>query len=92
MNILILDYFPLALSIVATLYAFAQAWRWADSGKCRWVVYAWFACFGVCTIAVALVQVEALQMHDLQVLTVDCATDWECEQLELAKSETEDNE
>ena len=84
MNILILDYFPLTLSAIATVYAFAQAWRWADSGRYRWMVYAWFACFGIFAIAVALVQVEALHLHDLQqsqVLTADCATDWECEQL-----------
>jgi len=95
MNILVLDYFPLTFSAIATLYSFAQAWRWADSGNHRWMLYGWLACFGICTITIALVQVEALHLHDLQqsqTLSADCMTDYECEQLELAQGEAEDNE
>lgn len=90
MNILILDYVPLIVASVATVYNALQMVRWAERGKYRWVVYGLLACLGVLGATVAQIQVEALQMHDLQqsqVLSVDCTTDYECEQLELAQGE-----
>lgn len=93
MNILILDYLPQVFSVLATLYFALQMVRWAERGKYRWIVYGLLACLGVWSFFVAQVQVEALQLHDLQqsqTLSADCMTDWECEQLELAQSETEE--
>ena len=90
MNILILDYVPLVVASVATIYNAVQMVRWAEKGKYRWVVYGLTACLGVLATIVANIQIEALQAHDLQqsqVLSADCATDWECEQLELAQGE-----
>ena len=93
MSILILDYVPLIVAIVATIYNAWQMVRWAERGKYRWVVYGLLACLGVLATIVANIQIEALQLHDAmneQALTLDCTTDWECEQLELAQSETEE--
>ena len=90
MNILLLDYVPLVVACVATIYNAVQMVRWAERGKLRWIVYGLLACLGVWAFFVAHIQVEALQLHDLQqsqVLSADCATDWECEQLELARTE-----
>ena len=84
MNILILDYVPLIVAIVATVYNAWQMVRWAEKGRYRWVVYGVIACLGVLATFVANIQIDALQLHDLQqsqVLTADCATDWGCEQL-----------
>ena len=93
MNILILDYVPLVVASVATIYNGWQMVRWAERGRLRWIVYGLIACLGVLATIVANIQVEALQAHDLQqsqVLSADCMTDWECEQLELAQSEAEE--
>ena len=93
MNILILDYVPLVVATLATIYNGWQMVRWAERGRLRWIVYGLIACLGVLATIVANIQIEALQSHDLQqsqVLSADCMTDWECEQLELAQSE--DNE
>ena len=90
MNILILDYVPLVVASVATIYNAVQMVRWAERVRLRWIVYGLIACLGVLATIVANIQVEALQAHDLQqsqTLSVDCSTDWECEQLELAQSE-----
>ena len=90
MNLLILDYVPFIVTCVATIYNALQMVRWVERGKLRWVVYGLTACLGVLATTVANIQVEALQAHDLQqsqVLSADCATDWECEQLELAQGE-----
>ena len=95
MHILILDYVPL---IVATLAAVYNAWqmvRWAERGRYRCFVYGVAFVLSVLATILANIQVEALQMHDAmqeQVLSVGCTTDYECEQLELAQSEAEDNE
>ena len=83
MNILILDYLPQVFIGIATLYFVFQMLRWAERGKYRWTVYGLLACLGVWAFFVAQIQVAALQLHDLQqsqVLSADCATDWECEQ------------
>lgn len=93
MNILILDYVPLIVAGLATVYSAVQMVRWAERGKYRWIVYGIIACLGVLGATVANIQIEALQMHDKQqsqVLSADCSTDWECEQLELAQSEAEE--
>ena len=93
MNILLLDYVPFIAACVTTVYNAWQMVRWAERGKYRWIVYGLLACFGALAAIVANIQIEALQMHDLQqaqVLTADCATDYECEQLEFAQSETEE--
>ena len=93
MNILLLDYVPLVAATLATIYNAVQMVRWAEKGKYRWVVYGLTAFLGVLATIVANIQIEALQLHDLQqsqVLSADCVTDWECEQLELAQGE--DNE
>ena len=90
MNILLLDYVPLVVATLATIYNAVQMVRWAERGKLRWVVYGLTACLGVLATTVANIQIEALQLHDLQqsqTLSADCVTDWECEQLELAQSE-----
>ena len=90
MNILILDYVPLVVASVATIYNAVQMVRWAERGKLRWIVYGLLACLGVWAFFVAQIQVEALQAHDLQqsqTLSADCMTDWECERLELAQGE-----
>ena len=90
MNILLLDYVPLVATTLATIYNAVQMVRWAEKGKYRWVVYGLTACLGVLGSSVAKIQIEALQAHDSQqsqVLSADCVTDWECEQLELAQSE-----
>lgn len=90
MNILILDYVPLIVASVATVYSAVQMVRWAERGKYRWIIYGLIACLGVLGATVANIQIEALQMHDLQqsqVLSADCTTDYECEQLELAQAE-----
>ena len=90
MNILLLDYVPLVAATLATIYNAVQMVRWAEKGKYRWVVYGLTACLGVLATIVANIQIEALQLHDLQqsqVLSADCSTDWECEQLELAQGE-----
>ena len=90
MNILILDYVPLVVATLATIYNGWQMVRWAERGRLRWIVYGLIACLGVLGSSVAKIQIEALQLHDLQqsqVLSADCSTDWECEQLELAQSE-----
>jgi len=90
MNILILDYVPLVVATLATVYSAFQMLRWAERGKLRWIVYGLIACLSVLGATVAKIQVEALQMHDSQqsqVLSVDCTTDYECEQLELAQGE-----
>ena len=93
MNILILDYVPLVVATLATIYNGWQMVRWAERGRLRWIVYGLIACLGVLATIVANIQVEALQAHDLQqsqTLSADCSTDWECEQLELAQSEAEE--
>ena len=93
MNILILDYVPLVVATLATIYNAVQMVRWAERGRLRWIVYGLIACLGVLATIVANIQVEALQAHDLQqsqTLSADCSTDWECEQLELAQSEAEE--
>ena len=93
MNILLLDYVPLVVACVATIYNGWQMVRWAERGRLRWIVYGLIACLGVLATIVANIQVEALQAHDLQqsqTLSADCSTDWECEQLELAQSEAEE--
>ena len=93
MNILILDYVPLVVASVATIYNAVQMVRWAERGKYRWVVYGLMACLGVLATTVANIQVEALQRHDLQqsqTLSADCATGWECERSELAQGEAEE--
>ena len=93
MNILILDYVPLVVASVATIYNAVQMVRWAERGKYRWVVYGLMACLGVLATTVANIQVEALQMHDLQqsqTLSADCAPGWECERSELAQGEAEE--
>lgn len=93
MNILLLDYVPFIIASVATVYNAWQMVRWAERGKYRWVVYGLLACLSVLGATVAKIQIEALQAHDLQqsqVLSADCTTDYECEQLELAQSETEE--
>ena len=93
MNILLLDYVPLVVASVATIYNGWQMVRWAEKGKYRCFLYGLTACLGVLATIVANIQIEALQLHDLQqsqVLTVGCMTDWECEQLELAQSEAEE--
>ena len=93
MNILILDYVPLVVATLATIYNAVQMVRWAERGRLRWIVYGLIACLGVLATIVANIQVEALQAHDLQqsqTLSADFATDWECEQLELAQSEAEE--
>ena len=90
MSILILDYVPLVVASVATIYNGWQMVRWAERGRLRWIVYGLIACLGVLGSSVAKIQIEALQAHDSQqsqVLSADCVTDWECEQLELAQSE-----
>ena len=90
MNILLLDYVPLVVATLATIYNGWQMVRWAERGRLRWIVYGLIACLGVLATIVANIQVEALQAHDLQqsqTLSADCSTDWECEQLELAQSE-----
>lgn len=90
MNILLLDYVPFIVACVATVYSAVQMVRWAERGKYRWIVYGLIACLGVLGATVAHIQIEALRMHDLQqsqVLTADCSTDYECEQLELAQGE-----
>lgn len=95
MNILILDYVPLIVATLATIYNAWQMVRWAEKGKYRCFVYGVAFVLSALATIVANIQIEALQMHDLQqsqVLTMDCSTDWECEQLELAQSEAEDNE
>ena len=90
MNILLLDYVPLVVATLATIYNAVQMVRWAERGKLRWVVYGLTACLGVLATTVANIQIEALQLHDLQqsqTLSADCMTDWECERLELAHTE-----
>ena len=90
MNILILDYVPLVVATLATIYNGWQMVRWAERGRLRWIVYGLIACLGVLATIVANIQIEALQAHDLQqsqTLSADCMTDWECEQLELAQGE-----
>jgi len=87
MNILILDYVPLIVASVATVYNALQMVRWAERGKYRCFVYGVAFVLSVLATIVANIQIEALQMHDLQALSVDCVTDWECEQLALAQGE-----
>ena len=90
MNVLILDYVPLVVACVATIYNGWQMVRWAEKGKYRCFLYGIIACLGVLGSSVAKIQIGALQAHDLQqsqVLSADCMTDWECEQLELARTE-----
>ena len=93
MNILILDYVPLVVATLATIYNGWQMVRWAEKGKYRCFLYGIAACLGVLATTVANIQVEALQMHDLQqsqTLSADCATGWECERSELAQGEAEE--
>ena len=90
MNILLLDYVPLVVACVETIYNAVQMVRWAEKGKYRCFLYGVIACLGVLGSSVSKIQIEALQLHDLQqsqTLSADCMTDWECEQLELAQSE-----
>lgn len=94
MNILILDFLPMVFCGLTVAYFAFQMVRWAERGRLRWVVYGVIACLGVWAFFVAQIQVEALQMYDdlqqSQVLSADCTTDYECEQLELAQSEAEE--
>jgi len=90
MNILILDYVPFVVASLATAYSGWQMVRWAERGKYRCFLYGAAFALSVLATIVANIQIEALQMHDLQqsqVLSADCTTDYECEQLELAQGE-----
>lgn len=90
MNILVLDYLPMAFCGVAVVYFAFQMVRWAERGKYRWIVYGLLACLGVWAFFVAQIQIQALQEHDqAKALTADCTTDYECEKLE---QQAEDNE
>lgn len=91
MNILLLDYLPMVFCGLAIVYFAFQMVRWAERGRLRWIVYGLFACLGVWAFFVAQIQVQALQEHDQSVaMSADCVTDWECEQLALAQSESEE--
>lgn len=88
MNILILDYLPMVFCGLAVVYSAFQMVRWAERGRLRWFIYGLFACLGVWALFVARIQVQALQEHDQSVvMSADCTTDLECEQLEMQQAE-----
>ena len=88
MNILILDYLPMVFCGLVVVYFAFQMVRWAERGRLRCVGYGLLACFGVWALFVAQIQVEALQEHDQSVvMSADCTTDLECEQLEMQPAE-----
>ena len=83
MNILLLDFLPMVFCGLAVVYFAFQMVRWAERGRWRGVVYGLLACLGVWALFVAKIQVQALQAHDQAVvMSADCTTDRECEQLE----------
>ena len=83
MNILLLDFLPMVFCGLAVVYFAFQMVRWAERGRLRRIAYGLIACLGVWALAVAQIQVQALQEHDqLVVMSADCTTDLECEQEE----------
>ena len=85
MNILILDFLPMVFCGLAVVYFAVQTDRYIKKRRLRAIVYGGLALLNLMAFFVANTQFQALQEHDLQqsqVLSADCTTDWECEQLE----------
>jgi len=90
MNILFLDYVPLIVASVATIYNALQMVRWAEHGKYRWIVYGVAFVLSVLATIVAKIQIEALRMHDLQqsqVLSADCTTNYDLQQSQVLSAD-----
>lgn len=90
MLIFILDYAPVLFSAVATSYALHRALACEELTLLRRLVFVLSVGFGLLSLAISVMQVEALHdqaLQQSQVLSADCMTDEECEQLELAQSE-----
>ena len=83
MNVLLLDFLPMVFCGLAVVYFAFQMVRWAERGRLRGIVYGLIACLGVWALFIAKIQVQALQEYDQSVvMSADCTTDLECEQLE----------
>lgn len=87
MNIVILDYAPLLFSGVATAYALHKALAGVNLQLLHRLGFVLAVGFGLLSLAIAVMQVEALHAQDSQqsqTLSADCMTDEECEQLDMA--------